>query len=184
MGHACVPVSLQLQSCYAILTASIGIGRLRDYSQAMDVAGLSKLSRQAIINLVMVLGFLAHGYATGEFEVTEERLGVYLPTEHIDNPKDYNDNKDARQVHPKLRPPIDPQELEIDPQSGMLNYIANERGHWDTSKAVARRTLLQCIDMGRRGKSSGGHEALYEAYRLLGTGEWRELPIDCAAYAC
>lgn len=27
----------------------------------MDVAGLSKLSAQAIINLVMVLGFMAHG---------------------------------------------------------------------------------------------------------------------------
>lgn len=27
----------------------------------------------------MALGFLAHGYATHEFEVTEERLGVYLP---------------------------------------------------------------------------------------------------------
>jgi hypothetical protein len=61
----------------------------------MDVAGLSKLSaqglsrpyflcadnRSAILNLVMVLGFLAHGYATQEFEVTEERLGVYLPVE-------------------------------------------------------------------------------------------------------
>ena len=35
----------------------------------------------------MLLGFLAHGYATGEFEVTEERLAVYLPIEHIDNPK-------------------------------------------------------------------------------------------------
>ena len=54
---------------------------------AMDTAGLAKLSRQAIINVVMVLGFLAHGYATSEFEVTEERLGVYLPVEHIDNPK-------------------------------------------------------------------------------------------------
>lgn len=59
-------------------------------------------------------------YATGEFEVTEERLGCYLPTEHIDNPKDYNENKDARQVYPKLRPPVDPQELEIDPRTGML----------------------------------------------------------------
>ena len=27
----------------------------------------------------MALGFLAHGYATAEFEVTEERLGCYLP---------------------------------------------------------------------------------------------------------
>lgn len=53
----------------------------------MDVAGLSKLSPQAIINIVMALGFLAHGYATSEFEVTPERLGVYLPVEHIDNPK-------------------------------------------------------------------------------------------------
>jgi len=31
----------------------------------------------------MALGFLAHGYATGEFEVTDERLGVYLCTEHV-----------------------------------------------------------------------------------------------------
>ena len=42
----------------------------------MDVAGLSKLSRQQILNLVMALGFLAHGYATQEFEVTEDRLGT------------------------------------------------------------------------------------------------------------
>lgn len=27
------------------------------------------------------------GFATDEFEVTPDRLGVYLPTEHIDNPK-------------------------------------------------------------------------------------------------
>lgn len=99
----------------------------------MDVAGLSKLSRQAIINVCMVLGFLAHGYATGEFEVTEERLGVYLPTEHIDNPKDYNENKDARQVHPKLRPPVDPAELEIDPRTGMLVSALEPEPHFETT---------------------------------------------------
>lgn len=54
-----------------------------DYSQAMDIAGLSKLPKQTILNLIMALGFMAHGYATGEFEVTEERLGVYQTTEHI-----------------------------------------------------------------------------------------------------
>lgn len=59
---------------------------------------------QNILTIVMVLGFLAHGYVTEEFEATEERLGVYLPVchlqfaltvpndimyqvEHIDNPK-------------------------------------------------------------------------------------------------
>jgi len=33
--------------------------------------------------LVWILSFMAFGYATGEFEVTAERLGVYRPEEHI-----------------------------------------------------------------------------------------------------
>ncbi|KAJ3526948.1 hypothetical protein NM688_g8193 [Phlebia brevispora] len=155
---------------------------LRDYSQAVDVAGLQKLPLQTIINLVMVLGFLANGYATHEFEVTEERLGVYLPTEHIDNPKGYPN--DARNYHPKLRPPVDvsagsciqiwssdveqPRELEIDPRTGMKNYIANENGSWDTSKALVRRTLERCIHLGRQHRASGQKQDEYEAYRLLG----------------
>lgn len=110
----------------------------------------------------MALGFLAHGYATEEFEVTEQRLGVYLPVEHIDNPRDYNDNKDARQVHPDLRPPINPQELEFDRQTGMKNYIANENGSWDTSSAYIRRNMVQCIEYGRRARSSGSNKDLYE----------------------
>ncbi|KAI0760246.1 heterokaryon incompatibility protein Het-C-domain-containing protein [Fomes fomentarius] len=139
---------------------------LRDYSQAVDVAGLQKLQLQTIINLCMVLGFLANGYATNEFEVTEERLGVYLPTEHIDNPKGYPDN--AQQYHPKLRPPVDPRELEIDPRTGMKNYIANENGSWDTSKALVRRTLERCIQLGRQARSTGNKVDTYESYRLLG----------------
>lgn len=51
--------------------------------------------------------FQAHGYATHEFEVTFDRLGVYLPTEHIDNPKGYADGEDARKYHPALRGPVD-----------------------------------------------------------------------------
>jgi hypothetical protein len=50
----------------------------------------------------------------------------------------------------------------------MKNYIANENGTWDTSAACIRRTLLKCIEVGRRAK--GGNDAdSYEAYRLLGT---------------
>jgi hypothetical protein len=60
--------------------------------------------------------------------VTPERLGCYLPTEHIDNPKGYGDGEDARQYHPGLRGPVDPMELEVDPRTGMKNYIANESG--------------------------------------------------------
>ncbi|THH05855.1 hypothetical protein EW146_g9788, partial [Bondarzewia mesenterica] len=141
---------------------------LRDYSQAVDIAGLKKMQLQTIINLCMALGFMAHGYATNEFEVTEERLGVYLPTEHIDNPKGYGDGEDARKYNPKLRGPVDPRELEIDSRTGMKNYIANENGSWDTSKALVRRTIEQCIHFGRQHRAQGRKQDEYEAYRLLG----------------
>ncbi|KAG1761100.1 Het-C-domain-containing protein [Suillus occidentalis] len=141
---------------------------LRDYSQAVDIGSLKKVNMQTILNLVMVLGFMANGYATGEFEVTPERLGAYLPTEHIDNPKGYGEGEDARQYDPRLRGPVHPDELAIDPQTGMKNYIANEKGHWDTSKALVRRVLQQCIYLGRKYKSSGDNADQYEAFRLLG----------------
>ncbi|MCJ1231937.1 hypothetical protein MMC12_008616, partial [Toensbergia leucococca] len=69
---------------------------LRDYSQAVDVGTLKGVQSGTIRILVWVLSFLSFGYATEEFEVTDERLGVYRPEEHIDNPKDYADNADAR----------------------------------------------------------------------------------------
>ncbi|KAF5393285.1 hypothetical protein D9757_000600 [Collybiopsis confluens] len=151
--------------------------------KAVDIAGLKKLPltfrlsdadnsdygvQQTIMNLVMVLGFLAHGYATHEFEVTVDRLAVYLPTEHIDNPKGYGEGEDARRYDPRLRGPVDPRELEIDRHTGMKNYIANESGNWDTSKALIRRTLERCIHLGRQHRAQNNKHDLYEAYRLLG----------------
>jgi hypothetical protein len=118
----------------------------------------------------MALGFLANGYATNEFEVTAERLGVYLPTEHIDNPKCYGEGEDARKYHPQLRGPIDPRELEVDPRTGMKNYIANESGGWDTSEALVRRTFKRCIHLGRQHRNTNQKQDLYEAYWLLGQG--------------
>ena len=61
---------------------------------------------------------MSFGYATAEFEVTSERLGVYRPEEHIDNPKDYADNVDARRYDPRLRGPVSPEELAVDPNTG------------------------------------------------------------------
>ncbi|KAH8833028.1 heterokaryon incompatibility Het-C [Flagelloscypha sp. PMI_526] len=143
---------------------------LRDYSQAMDIAGLSKLSADTLTLLLSVLGFMTFGYATDEFEVTAERVGVYLPVEHIDNPKGYAAKEgDARQFHPKLRPPVDDQELGIDERNGMKNYMATEDGGWDTSTAHVRRVFRKTIEIGRRAGNEEGLE-LFEAYRLLGTG--------------
>ncbi|KAI9463015.1 heterokaryon incompatibility protein HET-C [Russula earlei] len=141
---------------------------LRDYSQAVDIASLKKVPLQTIINLCMALGFFAHGYATEEFEVTVERLGVYLPVEHIDNPKGYGNGEDARHYDRRLRGPVDPRELEVDPRTGMKNYIANESGSWDTSKAFIRRTVERCIHIGRQHRAQGRKQDEYEAYRLLG----------------
>ncbi|WWC69599.1 uncharacterized protein I206_103542 [Kwoniella pini CBS 10737] len=141
---------------------------LRDYSQAVDVGALKKTNLQTILNVVMVLGFLGIGYATGEFEVTKERLGCYLPTEHIDNPKGYAEGEDARQYDDRLRGPVDPRELEIDPQTGMKNYIANEFGGWATSKALIRQRLQEVIHYGRLFRSTDNKDDSYQAFQLLG----------------
>ena len=146
---------------------------LRDYSQAVDVSSLKGVNAPTIRVLVWVLSFLAFGYATEEFEVTEERLGVYRPEEHIDNPRGYAEGEDARKYDPRLRGPIDPRELEIDPDTGMKNYIANERGGWSTSAGYLRFSLGRSIHFGRLylhgGHGASGKEAdLCEALRCLG----------------
>jgi hypothetical protein len=116
---------------------------------------------------------MANGYATEEFEVTEERLGVYRPEEHIDNPLGYADNLDARKFDPRLRGPVDNRELEIDARTGMKNYISNEAGGWATSAGYLRFSFARSIHFGRL-YTSGGHGVsgkdadLCEALRCLG----------------
>ncbi|KAL1837160.1 hypothetical protein VTJ49DRAFT_4190 [Mycothermus thermophilus] len=146
---------------------------LRDYSQAIDVGSLKKINAATIRIIVWVLSFMANGYATEEFEVTEERLGVYRPEEHIDNPLGYADNEDARKYDPRLRGPVDPRELEIDPRTGMKNYIANESGGWATSAGYLRWSFARSIHFGRvytsGARGTSGKEAdLCEALRCLG----------------
>jgi hypothetical protein len=51
----------------------------------------------------------------------------------------------------------------------MKNYIANESGGWDTSKALVRRLLEKCVHTGRQARAQGRKEDEYEAFRLLGT---------------
>ncbi|EFY86479.1 NIMA-interacting protein TinC [Metarhizium acridum CQMa 102] len=144
---------------------------LRDYSQAIDVGTVKSVSAEAIRLLLCVLGFLTFGYGSGEFEVTADRLGCYRPEDHIDNPKNYADNQDARQYDRRLRGPIDEsRELSIDPESGMKNYIANERAGIMTSAKHVRNLFGRCIELGRNYKNGGRKEDLYESLRLMGTG--------------
>ncbi|KAG5930241.1 hypothetical protein E4U53_002282 [Claviceps sorghi] len=144
---------------------------LRDYSQAIDVGTVKAVSAEAIRLLLCVLGFLTFGYGSGEFEVTADRLGCYRPEDHIDNPKNYADNQDARQYDARLRGPIDEgRELAIDPASGMKNYIANDGAGIMTSSKHVRDLFTRCIELGRKYKNEGRKEDLYESLRLLGTG--------------
>lgn len=114
---------------------------------------------------------MAFGYATEEFEVTPERLGVYRPEEHIDNPLGYGGGEDASKLDPRLRGPVRPVETEIDPRTGMKNYIANESGDWATSAGYLRFSFDRCLHYGRlytSGSGKGKTEDLCEALRCLG----------------
>jgi len=144
----------------------------RDFTaQAIDVGTVKYVSAEAIRILLWVLGFMTFGYGTKEFEVTAERLGCYRPEDHIDNPKDYADNLDAREYDPRLRGPVNERvELAIDPKRGLKNYIASEEVGITTSAGHVRKLFTGCIQLGREYGRTKNEAALFEALRLMGTG--------------
>ena len=114
---------------------------------------------------------MSFGYATKEFEVTTDRLGCYRPEEHIDNPKDYADNIDARQYDRRLRGPVDERrELAVNEQTGLKNYIATETLGIATSAGLVRDLFGRSIELGRQYARTNNKADLYEALRLMGTG--------------
>ncbi|KAG8858283.1 hypothetical protein FRB96_005414 [Tulasnella sp. 330] len=141
---------------------------LRDYSQIADTSAFSFLNLDELLSILSIVGFLNFGYSGSEYEITSDRLGVYLPVQHIDNPNGYNSGKDARVYDPRLRGPVLPVEIVIDPKTGMKNYIANESGTWDTTTKYIRRTLIECVEKGRDAHTSGKQGTKNDAYRLLG----------------
>ncbi|ORY57205.1 heterokaryon incompatibility protein Het-C-domain-containing protein [Pseudomassariella vexata] len=144
---------------------------LRDYSQAIDVGTVKSVSAEAIRLLLCILGFMSFGFGSKEFEVTADRLGCYRPEDHIDNPKNYADNVDARQYDRRLRGPIDEGvELAVDEETGMKNYIANERVDIMTSALHVRRLFSRCIELGRNYQRNQNKADFHEALRLMGTG--------------
>ena len=149
---------------------------LRDFSQLLDRTSLSLVPRPVLRALVAIFAFVQFGYATGEFEVTDERLGFYRPEEHVDNPRGY-DGSSAREASATsqgggqvlqalsegLRPPVQSTELAIDAKTGMKNYIANsiEVGAINpTSADYVEKQLIAAIACGRQGDE--------EAYIHLG----------------
>jgi hypothetical protein len=126
---------------------------LRDYSQAIDPAlirpaGSKNISegftRDALTRALDILARQEFGN-TALFKVTPQKLGVYRPEEHIDNPHGIEDktgdDKDFRNKCTEA-------EVAIDPATGMLNYIANRKGPWTTSAAYIEQELCAAASLG------------------------------------
>jgi hypothetical protein len=130
---------------------------LRDYSQLLDIKLLDQAHESVLRGIVSVLGFMEFGLATGEFDVTKERLSVYRHEHHIDNPFGYDKDlpakakNDPRNIDARLRGPVDLVELGIDPDTGMKNYIAHSGQGYATAAQYIREQLQQCIHHGRNG---------------------------------
>ncbi|KAL8279697.1 hypothetical protein RQP46_008010 [Phenoliferia psychrophenolica] len=143
---------------------------LRDLSQVCDIAGFKAMTADSLVIVIMTLGFMSFGYATGEFEVTKDRLSVYSLSEHLDNPKGYGEGQDPRTYDSRLRPPVEDRELEIDQRNGMKKYLATENEGFETGTATIRRFLKRAIELCREGRRENNKDKEYEAFRLLGTG--------------
>ncbi|KAK6075800.1 nima-interacting protein [Seiridium cupressi] len=139
---------------------------LRDFSQVIDTTCLENIPEPILRAIVSVLAFMEFGFATDEFDVTRERLGCYTHVEHIDNPQGYQDN--AQDIDKRLRGPVQPEELEFDPKTGMKNYIANSGNGWRTSADYVREQLEQCIALGRQGRRKRSSHAKKESLIHLG----------------
>ncbi|KAJ3180899.1 hypothetical protein HDU87_001543 [Geranomyces variabilis] len=125
-----------------------------------------------------LLSFKETGFATAEFQVTQKRLGVYRPDEHVDNPKGYP--SDARAYDRQLRGPVEPRELEVDPVRGLRNYMANDSGNWTTSTALMRKTITDSVRAYRAGNETDGLRLLGNALRTV--EDWPAL-INCVELA-
>ncbi|KAK6338912.1 hypothetical protein TWF696_009713 [Orbilia brochopaga] len=142
---------------------------LRDYSQIMDVGFLKVVGPNVLRTMVALFAFMTFGYGTGEFEVSDSRLGVYRPEEHIDNPKHYANNVDAKKYDTRLRGVVD-EDLELfpDDRTGMKGYIANERLGVTTTAGYVRKALGRCIKLGRQHAKKKNIKDFDDALRHLG----------------
>ncbi|MHC1651874.1 type VI secretion system tip protein TssI/VgrG [Stenotrophomonas maltophilia] len=140
-GHRSIETVLVRADFEPTERASIYFGNwLRDYSQLLDPKivrppnlpkNLGKhLSRDALTKIVDILaGSEFHSLRfnnKAEYEVTPLRLGVYRPSEHIDNPKNIKpEPADPKSIDKDFEPWVTPGSalLQIDPKTSMKRYI-------------------------------------------------------------
>lgn len=145
---------------------------LRDYSQLLDpklvrAVGMPKnfpdvLSRDALTRIVDVLSIKPFGRlrkaASDHYTVTPEMLGVYRPSEHIDNPKSSgSDTSDPRLRDPDFEPLVLPGDplLEVDYDTSMKRYF--ERSERFMTSELHRAMKAGPTPEGRRAFGSALH---------------------------
>ncbi len=132
---------------------------LRDYSQLLDPKLVRPenmprqfpqyFTRNALTKIVDILSIRSFSHLRGLpglVDVTPERLGVYLPSEHIDNPRV---DASVQSIDPATRDPAfepwvlpgDPL-LEVDPDTSMKRYIYR-------SVETMRHGLATALEQGR-----------------------------------
>ena len=126
---------------------------LRDHSQAIDPALIRPpksrdiregFTRSALTRVLDVKAREEFGNET-IFRVTPKMLGVYRAEEHIDNPHGIEDHS---KDDPDFRQKWTEDEVAVDPETGLLNYIANRKGRWVTSAAYVEKELRAAAALG------------------------------------
>ncbi|KAF5009237.1 hypothetical protein FDECE_4530 [Fusarium decemcellulare] len=125
---------------------------LRDYSQVIDIMPLGKAKEptlRAITGLVAIALKSISGYA-------ENKQGDYLGDGTVSN------------LDSRLRRRVLGTELEIDPKTGMKNYIANETIGITTSAGYIRRKIQECVKHGQTARRDNNESRRHEALICLG----------------
>ncbi|WDY57025.1 HET-C-related protein [Pseudomonas sp. PSKL.D1] len=142
-GHGSIEEDLKLSGFNEQQRKAIYFGNwLRDYSQLIDPKLVrapdapkdfpAKLSREVLTQLVDLLALKAFPslQSTPEerahYTVTPQMLGVYRPSEHIDNPYTPSPSAcDPRTIDEDFEAPVGPDDplLQVDPDTSMKRYI-------------------------------------------------------------
>lgn len=163
---------------------------LRDFSQVITpvtisaVRGLSlalQLTPRDVLTALVDLGAVRefkepNGTASSWALTTNDRLGVYLPVEHIDNPTGFADERGK--LGPPFRGPCLDNEVAIDPATGILAYIATDGQGFPTSQDYAAKSINEActtVDSAERHRLLG--QALHTIEDLFAHSNFVELVL-------